>query len=515
MSVFNKTALIIYLGAMIIFATQTYAAWKLVDEYRVADSEEPFERRIYAYDIDLDGDGNPHIIYAVPVPGVNRTEIIYARRINNRWNKVVLEEDGKHGSISVFLRINQESDVVHVCYIRYQNDPSTELVWQVIQNGTPGEKIRLDAGGWHTRMELNLEDNPVFIREGVGSLRLFTKSSEGWIEETITINPGSSSYRLGEFKIDHERAVYHVLYGDGTTYHNLWHASGALSAPWSATPVDQSGTLAEFEFWKALALDSSGSPHVAMYKYASFGGKYNTGTSLLYAHKPRGNDDSWEKTIIAGAGPGSPPDHRAGMGVGMVFDDEGRLHAVWDNSPDFPYDFNGERGNIVYHFPDSAGRFSSGHQVKPYSLEGNARMVSRNNRLFLLALADYVDAGLYFYEADLTDVSTGLSWDKGYDELGVGEWRRSPWFGDYTPMGGGWIFHNRHGFWYVFPDSTPDSIFFWTMDMGWIWTSRTAYSYLYRFDPPGWLYYEPNSEDQTRRWFLNLSNGVWEPRRLR
>jgi hypothetical protein len=107
-------------------------------------------------------------------------------------------------------------------------------------------------------------------------------------------------------------------------------------------------------------------------------------------------------------------------------------------------------------------------------------------------------------------LTQGSAWDAGYESLNFGDWRRSPWFGDYTPMGGGWIFHNRHGFWFAFPDSTPDSIFFWSMDMGWLWTSSTTYTYLYRFNDGTWLYYEPNSEDQTRRWFLNMSNGQWE-----
>jgi hypothetical protein len=101
------------------------------------------------------------------------------------------------------------------------------------------------------------------------------------------------------------------------------------------------------------------------------------------------------------------------------------------------------------------------------------------------------------------------TWDAGRSRLGVG-WMRLSWFGDYAPMGGGWIYHNRHGFWYAFPNNTPDSIFFWSMDMGWLWTSSTTYTYLYHFDSRGWLYYEPNSEDQTRRWFLNMSNGQWE-----
>lgn len=100
-------------------------------------------------------------------------------------------------------------------------------------------------------------------------------------------------------------------------------------------------------------------------------------------------------------------------------------------------------------------------------------------------------------------------WDAGYTLLGVGDWRRSPWFGDYTPVNDGWLYHNVHGFWYTLPLSTPESIFFWSTDLGWLWTSSTTYSYLYRFDPPGWIWYQPDSTGP--RWFLNAVTGLWEP----
>jgi subtilisin family serine protease len=99
-------------------------------------------------------------------------------------------------------------------------------------------------------------------------------------------------------------------------------------------------------------------------------------------------------------------------------------------------------------------------------------------------------------------------WEAGYTDLNFDGWRRLSWFGNYRPMGGGWIFHDRHDFWYAFPDSTPSDIFYWSMDMGWLWTSSTTYSWLYRFEPPAWLWYVPNSGNP--RWFFNSSIGDWE-----
>ena len=104
-----------------------------------------------------------------------------------------------------------------------------------------------------------------------------------------------------------------------------------------------------------------------------------------------------------------------------------------------------------------------------------------------------------------THAATDEGWDAGHQDLGGG-WRRLAWFGDYVPMGG-WIFHNRHGFWYPAPGSTAQSIWFFAQDMGWTWTSSTLYPFLYRGSDGAWLWYNGQSQP---RWFMNMSAGQWE-----
>ncbi len=101
------------------------------------------------------------------------------------------------------------------------------------------------------------------------------------------------------------------------------------------------------------------------------------------------------------------------------------------------------------------------------------------------------------------------AWDDGYRALGGG-WRRLGWFGDYVPMGSdGWVWHNKHGFWYPARGSTPQSIWFFSQDMGWLWTSATVYPFLYRQAPAGWLWYNGS---RNPRWFRNFATGRWESR---
>ena len=100
-------------------------------------------------------------------------------------------------------------------------------------------------------------------------------------------------------------------------------------------------------------------------------------------------------------------------------------------------------------------------------------------------------------------------WDAGYQNLGNG-WRRLSWFGDYSPVGtAGWIWHNKHKFMFVSANSVPSGIWFFTQDMGWLWTSSSTYPYLYRFSPAGWLWYNGSTNP---RWFRNMSSGLWENR---
>ena len=105
--------------------------------------------------------------------------------------------------------------------------------------------------------------------------------------------------------------------------------------------------------------------------------------------------------------------------------------------------------------------------------------------------------------------ATASGWDAGYTDLGGG-WRRLAWFGDYAVMGAeGWIWHNKHGFFYVASDSTAQGLWLFAPDMGWLWTASTVYPFLYRAEDNAWLWFNGSSEP---RWFFNLTSNRWENR---
>ena len=99
------------------------------------------------------------------------------------------------------------------------------------------------------------------------------------------------------------------------------------------------------------------------------------------------------------------------------------------------------------------------------------------------------------------------TWETGYWDLG-GNWRRLDWFGDYAPMASdGWIWHNRHGFLYISPAATPEDIWLYAEDLGWLWTRAAIYPYLYRDSDGAWLWYNGATSP---RWFRNMTAESWE-----
>ncbi|MFC1452368.1 alpha/beta hydrolase-fold protein [Verrucomicrobiota bacterium] len=91
-------------------------------------------------------------------------------------------------------------------------------------------------------------------------------------------------------------------------------------------------------------------------------------------------------------------------------------------------------------------------------------------------------------------------------DLGGG-WRWLAWFGTFNVDSDPWVFHNEHGWMYRAGESAAN-LWFWTADMGWLWTSDTAYPFLYRNQDGAWLWYLRDTDDP--RWFYNFATQAWE-----
>ncbi len=385
------------------FPDKVGATLTAVDTKIITDSEEDFSRRIYSYDMVVDSQGTLHIIYSKPL-GDRTAEIFYVRRVGETWqDPILLSSNGFRVSTSTFLVVGND-DRVHVCYIK----DNESLYYRTIQNGNPTSEIHVYDGGWHSRMQLDAQGLPVFIRDNedwqaspaVSKLALFT-TQDGitWSKSFLSL-PDVLKFRIADFLV--ENGVYHITYGDSAyvnpVFHNLHYATSQDGKNWVHHTIDPSGTLYTNEFWTALVLDG-GLPVISMYKYAEFGNQYNTGTSALLA---KWNGTAWQNKIITNT---TYPDSREGMGVGLVVNGREDYFGAWDFSPDNTHDdnFRGARGNIALARSGSAGDWTQKVQIAPFSLEGTAKLRIHGGKLFLLALGDHVDAKLYFYEYNISD----------------------------------------------------------------------------------------------------------------
>ncbi len=133
------------------------------------------------------------------------------------------------------------------------------------------------------------------------------------------------------------------------------------------------------------------------------------------------------------------------------------------------------------------------------SYEANSEPAARTGTVWV--------AGSPGSTSTVTVVQAGNCWDSGNVDIGGG-WRRLAWFGDYVPMGGdGWIWHSKHGFLFVLPSGTPQNVWMFSSDQGWLWTSSAQYPFLYRSAPAAWLWYNGSTNP---RWLMNMTAGQWE-----
>ncbi len=390
-----------------------------LDARVISDSEESFDRRIYSYEMDVDSSGAVHIVYLKPTSG-NAAEVRYVlRTAGGAWSEQTLSSAGLRGSLSIHLLVD-DYNVVHICYVKSDQN----LYYRTIAGSVIGSEKYVSPGGWHTRMQLDANNRATFVREGedwhvtpseTKLVLVTTLNDETWSEDYMNL-PAVNKFRIGAFV--YKNGIYHVTYGDsfetrdvltgqGSTttkqgiFHNFYYASSSDGLNWSSSMVDNSLTLYEDEFWTSLVIDTD-TPVVTLYKYAEYGGQYNTGTSALLS---KWNGSSWQAKNVTPAG---YPATREGMGVGLVCNGAGDYFGGWDFSPDNTYDddFRGARGNIVLARSGSDGAWNNKWQVDEFSAEGEVKLRIKNNRLYYLALGDYIDTKLYFREYDMNVFSS-------------------------------------------------------------------------------------------------------------
>ena len=83
----------------------------------------------------------------------------------------------------------------------------------------------------------------------------------------------------------------------------------------------------------------------------------------------------------------------------------------------------------------------------------------------------------------------------------------SDWFGEIYRTDTPWIYHVQLGWLYMVSED-QHSIWLWSNDLGWIWTTADTYPYLYRHGDGAWLNFAFFTD--TKRIFYNYLTESWE-----
>ena len=75
-----------------------------------------------------------------------------------------------------------------------------------------------------------------------------------------------------------------------------------------------------------------------------------------------------------------------------------------------------------------------------------------------------------------------------------GNWYFSDWFGFFydPPTNEQWVFHELLS-WIFYVNWDPLNAWFWSSELGWLWTSSELYPYAYKFNTSTWLYVDLKS----------------------
>ena len=66
----------------------------------------------------------------------------------------------------------------------------------------------------------------------------------------------------------------------------------------------------------------------------------------------------------------------------------------------------------------------------------------------------------------------------------------SEWFGTFIPYTDNWIFHIEMGWLYI-NEFNPESMWIWSEEKGWVWTTQSLLPFLYSNNTSNWLYILP------------------------
>lgn len=116
--------------------------------------------------------------------------------------------------------------------------------------------------------------------------------------------------------------------------------------------------------------------------------------------------------------------------------------------------------------------------------------------------------------ADAPQTSSAPEGEKWTDAAPAAHgWKSFSWFGHFFETASGWLYHADLGWLYRVGESA-DSLWFWNPRLGWFWTSRATYPFLWSHLEAGWLYFRPGSTVSSPRLYCYAKREWMSEQRL-
>jgi hypothetical protein len=90
--------------------------------------------------------------------------------------------------------------------------------------------------------------------------------------------------------------------------------------------------------------------------------------------------------------------------------------------------------------------------------------------------------------------------------VAAGNWRNSSWFGSLYLTDTPWLYHPDLG-WLYASGSDSMSVWLWSESLGWAWTAKGVFPYLYRNADSGWYHW--NGSASGRAYFYRYADSQW------
>ena len=89
-----------------------------------------------------------------------------------------------------------------------------------------------------------------------------------------------------------------------------------------------------------------------------------------------------------------------------------------------------------------------------------------------------------------------LAWADASRRPDADDWWESPWLGAiYAPQENGWILHQDLHWVFILPQPQGKGIWLWKEGIGWLWTRKSAFPYLFSHASQSWVFLHGSSQD--------------------